>query len=297
METELAVVGCGALGRLVAAAAAAAGIRVAITCTRRGRLDGPLELAHKGGIMRARVRPMTRLEDALSSRLIVAAVRSDMIESIADKLTGGAVLYTQPTPLLERFLGRRGSGLLAFYGCSWLDRNSGRVEYEAATVRISLTGVEEADKIQHRLVEGFELLGLGAQLVGEDRTLGLLWDYVAAHASTQPVATVLGVTYQRLRSSKYALSLVESLAREVMLIVDEKGVAKMRSPVDAAHEMMSVRGCKPKMQRDLEEGRNTEIDYINGLVVREALRHGLYAPYNDSLYLQVKALEDLLTAT
>ena len=46
------------------------------------------------------------------------------------------------------------------------------------------------------------------------------------------------------------------------------------------------------MLQDVEQGIATEIDYINGALLRRALGKGLYAPYNDSVYLLVKALEE-----
>jgi 2-dehydropantoate 2-reductase len=146
---------------------------------------------------------------------------------------------------------------------------------------------------QEKLSEGLEMIGVKS--VEEKGNLrGWLWDYIAAHASLQPVAAVLGAPYGRLSRSKHSRALIEAIAREILLIVDEKGVNKPRSPVDAAYELLAVQGCRPKMLVDLETRRQTEIDYINGLIVKEALRLGLYAPYNDVVYLQVKALEELL---
>jgi 2-dehydropantoate 2-reductase len=41
---------------------------------------------------------------------------------------------------------------------------------------------------------------------------------------------------------------------------------------------------------DVEAGRETEIDYINGYIVKEACRVGLQVPYNQLLYSKVKEL-------
>jgi 2-dehydropantoate 2-reductase len=45
------------------------------------------------------------------------------------------------------------------------------------------------------------------------------------------------------------------------------------------------------MLQDLENGRRTEIDFMNGAIVREAERLSLPSPYNTVLTLLVKALE------
>jgi 2-dehydropantoate 2-reductase len=43
--------------------------------------------------------------------------------------------------------------------------------------------------------------------------------------------------------------------------------------------------------QDLERGRPTEIDYLNGYVVRECDARGLPAPVNRTLHALIKLLE------
>jgi 2-dehydropantoate 2-reductase len=47
------------------------------------------------------------------------------------------------------------------------------------------------------------------------------------------------------------------------------------------------------MLQDMERGRPTEIDAINGAVVREGQRVGVPTPFNQALLLLVKAREDV----
>ncbi len=42
------------------------------------------------------------------------------------------------------------------------------------------------------------------------------------------------------------------------------------------------------MLQDVEAGRRTEIDYINGYLLRVAERHGLAAPRNRALLQRIK---------
>jgi 2-dehydropantoate 2-reductase len=50
---------------------------------------------------------------------------------------------------------------------------------------------------------------------------------------------------------------------------------------------------KPSMLQDMERGRLTEIDAINGAVVREGARLGVPTPYNQALLLLVKARDEV----
>jgi 2-dehydropantoate 2-reductase len=45
------------------------------------------------------------------------------------------------------------------------------------------------------------------------------------------------------------------------------------------------------MLQDFEAGRQTEIDVINGAVVRAAERHGVDAPLNRTMVAMIKAYE------
>lgn len=285
----LHVVGCGPLGGLVAAAAASAGLRVRLLCLDRRRAsllraEGLRLLRGGEALVRVEVDAYTGVREGVA----VLAVPTYLLDSVERRLGEGVErVYVQPSPLVEKRLGGGGSGLIAFYGCAWLVEGvAGRIGYAVSSVRYSGLGGAAVEG----LVEGLRFLGARVEERGDARSL--LWDYVAAHASTQPVAAVLGTA--RLRGSRHAVALVESLAREVMIVMDEAGVKRLRSPVDAAHELLSVRGCLPKMMLDLQARRRTEVEEINGAVVKEALRLGVYAPYNDSVYLAVKALEELL---
>ncbi|WP_194840492.1 ketopantoate reductase family protein [Hyperthermus butylicus] len=87
---------------------------------------------------------------------------------------------------------------------------------------------------------------------------------------------------------------MESLAGEVELVAEKLGIQLLRRPVEAAKELVSVRGCRPKMLQDIEARVATEVDYINGYIIREAVVRGLYTPYNMAVYLAVKGLEEVL---
>ena len=48
---------------------------------------------------------------------------------------------------------------------------------------------------------------------------------------------------------------------------------------------------KPSMLQDVEAGRQTEIDFLNGAIVDFGERHGVDAPLNRALTALVKGLE------
>ena len=51
---------------------------------------------------------------------------------------------------------------------------------------------------------------------------------------------------------------------------------------------------KCSMLQDIEKGRRTEIDFLNGRLLEEAHLAGIPAPMNELLTLQIKKLEAML---
>jgi 2-dehydropantoate 2-reductase len=65
------------------------------------------------------------------------------------------------------------------------------------------------------------------------------------------------------------------------------------APERVLQHCRDVGASKPSMLQDVERGRPTEIDAINGAVVREGQRLGVPTPYNEALLLLVRAREEV----
>ena len=60
----------------------------------------------------------------------------------------------------------------------------------------------------------------------------------------------------------------------------------------ALERMMAIAGnTKPSMLQDLEQGRPTEVDVVNGGVAQRARAHRIATPYNDRVVELVHAME------
>jgi len=53
---------------------------------------------------------------------------------------------------------------------------------------------------------------------------------------------------------------------------------------------------KSSMLQDIERGRKTEIDYINGAILRYGRSCGVSTPYNEMLYWSIKLKEKKVSA-
>ncbi len=282
---KIVVLGCGALGTVLASALSAAGHSVVVACAdpvrARQILAEGLRITVHGG--EATARPAAVLLLAEQRRLHGDAAIVTLPAWVAEKalpmVEAEVVLVPQPS-LRALEWGRP----LAFYGCAW---GASPASYVAAELRTSGEG-----EIVDALRAASSVLGIRFYLHGDARSL--VWDYMGVNAAAQPAAAVLGVSYGKLSATRHGRALVEAVAEEAWQVASEAGVKLWRGSREAVQVLLGLRGCYPKMLRDLEEGRATEIDYINGALLREALRYGIYTPYNDALYLAVKGLEEVM---
>ncbi len=134
-----------------------------------------------------------------------------------------------------------------------------------------------------------ELGGANVRVVGDIEPWR--WLKAAVNAVINPITAVTRkpnsiVLDERLRP------LVEGLVEEVTLIASKLGIVMPLEPLSYVYEVASkTRNNKSSMLADVETGRRTEIEEINGYIVRVAESLGLEAPYNKILYSLVKTLE------
>src|SRR5207302_7846757 len=65
------------------------------------------------------------------------------------------------------------------------------------------------------------------------------------------------------------------------------------APARVRKHCYDVGASKPSMLQDMERGRPTEIDAINGAVARLGQQLGVPTPYNQALLMLVKAREEV----
>jgi 2-dehydropantoate 2-reductase len=104
-----------------------------------------------------------------------------------------------------------------------------------------------------------------------------------------------------LSRERYGPIVADSGARELIHRVIEEAVAVARSEgvtLDAASMTMAaytlgeaMSGALSSTAQDIERGKRTEIDSLNGYVVRHGVEAGIPVPVNQTLYTLMKLLE------
>lgn len=147
-----------------------------------------------------------------------------------------------------------------------------------------------------RLAE--HLTGGGMQVSVVDDARPTVWRKLAVNAAMNPTTAIFGLTNGELLTHAAAGPLADELARETARVASAAGVALGEDEAVAAWRDIATRlgANKSSMLQDLEAGKPTEIEAINGAVAREGRGAGVDAPVNEAITLLMTAVSSARTA-
>jgi len=123
---------------------------------------------------------------------------------------------------------------------------------------------------------------------------GAQWRKLIFNAASNAIGALTGFTHGRISEFEPTRALAEAVMAEGKLVSDAQGIALDSDPVELFHwaaQKEVAYDHKPSMLQDVEAGRPTEIDFLNGAIVTFGERHGVDAPLNRALTALVKGLE------
>jgi 2-dehydropantoate 2-reductase len=125
-----------------------------------------------------------------------------------------------------------------------------------------------------------------------DRITNMVWRKTLMNASMNPLCAVTGKTMVELILDPILFNLVDALIKEGVAVAraNEFALGSDFYPY-CINYIKGAGNHKPSMLQDIEAGRRTEIDFINGKVVEYGLQSGVPTPYNTMIRGLVKAFE------
>ncbi len=119
-----------------------------------------------------------------------------------------------------------------------------------------------------------------------------VWKKTILNAALGPVCAVTGKTMSQALHDPYLYEMVESLVKEGIAIARANEVHLGWDYYEYSMKYLKGAGDhKPSMLVDIENGRMTEAEFINGRIADYADMAGMDAPYNKMIRALVKALE------
>ncbi|MBZ9988874.1 2-dehydropantoate 2-reductase [Mesorhizobium sp. BH1-1-5] len=124
-----------------------------------------------------------------------------------------------------------------------------------------------------------------------ERILDEVWKKLALNACTLPVAGLLHFMSHELVAFDGTKSLMAAILREVVAVANAQGISLDYDERWAAITGLLEKavGGKASMLQDVEAGRQTEIEVINGAIVDAGKRAGVPTPVNDTMVWMIQA--------
>ena len=144
-----------------------------------------------------------------------------------------------------------------------------------------------------RLADACTRGGMPTSAVADAR--GPQWRKVIFNASTNPIGALTGLTHGRVCERPDLRALVTGLVDEGKAVAAAQGIVLDADPedlIDHAAKPEVAYDHKASMLQDVEARRQTEIDYLNGGIVRFGREHGVPTPLNDAIWALVKGVEE-----
>jgi len=149
-----------------------------------------------------------------------------------------------------------------------------------------------SDRLQ-QIASTFDKAGIEVNPTPE--VLKEIWSKLALNVCTLPTSALLRFFSRQLSEHSGVLNLMQSLLREVVAVARAQDI-----PLSFEERWEAITGllkglgpnARSSMRQDVDRRRRTEIDVINGAVVKAGRRLGIPTPYNDAMFWLMKSLEE-----
>ncbi len=299
------ILGAGSLGSAIGGALAAAGSEVTLITRSRAHVDAienaGLRMRTDDGERVVKVHAALACDGLEPADLLIVLVKSfDTLEAI----TAARSIVGDNTTVLSLQNGLGHETVLAevcgtervIAGKSYVGGDMVRPGYVIAGTRGKRTIVGELDgNVTARITaisDEFERAGLSTTV--SDNIMGVMWDKLLVNVSTGALSAITGLAYGELYRVPEIEACAVSAVCEAMAVAAAEGVTLS---IDAPRDAWLMAGTglpadfRTSMLQSLDKGSITEIDFINGAVVRIGRRHNVATPVNAALVAAVKGIE------
>jgi len=135
--------------------------------------------------------------------------------------------------------------------------------------------------------------GAGFTVRTFDDVQKLVWEKLICNVTYSGICAVLGRTISEVLDDANAWEIASRCGVEAYEVARAKKVdLGFDDPIAYVRDFgLAIPGAKPSMLLDLEAGRRTEVDFINGAIPRVGRDVGVEAPVNETVSALVRALE------
>lgn len=120
-----------------------------------------------------------------------------------------------------------------------------------------------------------------------------LWSKFLVNCIYNAISAISKINYAKMVEIANVNDLIEGLTKEFLLIAKEENVDISFEKAMALNEAISktMPNQRSSMYQDLSRNKTTEIESLNGLIVRKGIEYGIPTPLHETIYSLIKILE------
>ena len=301
---KIAVIGAGAMGSLFGALLAEGGHEVWLCDIWQEHIDAVrqngLTIEREGQTRNVRLNAASDPGQIGASELVLIFVKSTQTGSAAESaalLAGrsGWVMTLQngmgnADIIAEHLPSNRILAGTTAHGATLLEAGSIRHAGAGATTVGMWAGGEKEFQIARQIADQFTQAGIESTAVESVRPV--IWDKLIVNVGINAITALTGIKNGQILDLESSRELSRAAVEEAAAVAQALGIEVRENAVDHVFQVAAATASnRSSMGQDVDHHRPTEINAINGFVVREARRMGLTAPVNQTLTALVETME------
>lgn len=194
------------------------------------------------------------------------------------------------------YCGRRNTiGGRVIFGVEYIREGHVRVTVEADRTVIGGLSRGADTEIVAAIARAFTDAGIMTEATHEIEKY--IWGKVLYNCALNGLATLINTNYGRLLMFEGTRQTMRNIVSEIFLITAVKEIRLSWGSADEFIQLLfdelipKTFGHHPSMLQDIQRGKRTEIDALNGALVALGSKIGIDLPYNNAITLLVKARE------
>jgi 2-dehydropantoate 2-reductase len=298
---KIAVVGAGAVGGYFGGLFARSGAPVILI----GR-PSFVEAVQKDGLLldttafkeRVKVEASTDLSAARGAEIVLFCVKTtdtaSTAKELASMLAPGAILVSMQNGADNAEQIHAASGLKALAAAVYVGVSvpaPGVIKHEGRGDIV----VGPENEHTRRVADIFNRAKIPARI--SQNLIGELWTKLVWNCALNALSALGKVTYGEILASTDAKQLVEGTVYEVLAVakaarIKPPGLEDPQAALAGAYKIaQAMSGTRSSTSQDMMRGKKTEIDSLNGFIMRKGRELGVPTPLNHALYTLVKLAE------
>lgn len=167
------------------------------------------------------------------------------------------------------------------------------VDYNISTRKISLTMYQ--DNNDNKMFKEFnKILKQSGFIVEVNNAKKDIWQKLIINANFNAVSGITGLKIGKLINDENFDKIIRGITSEIVEIANKKNIdLSLEDEINNVYERSkTAMEHYPSLAQDASRRLKTEIDFLNGAIIKEGIKEGVKTPYNNTVYSLFKIIEN-----